>query len=54
MRELHHAAVVSVYKDLGFDSFEIKLSTRPDVRIGSDEAWDKVEGALENAIEGDR
>jgi threonyl-tRNA synthetase len=40
----------SVYKDLGFDSFEIKLSTRPEVRIGSDETWDKVEGALENAI----
>ncbi|SNX72784.1 Ser-tRNA(Thr) hydrolase /threonyl-tRNA synthetase [Cereibacter ovatus] len=40
----------SVYKDLGFDSFEIKLSTRPEVRIGSDEAWDKVETALENAI----
>ena len=28
-------------------SFDIKLSTRPEVRIGSDEAWDKVEGALE-------
>lgn len=40
----------SVYKDLGFDSFEIKLSTRPDVRIGTDEQWDKVEGALEGAI----
>ena len=40
----------SVYHDLGFDSFEIKLSTRPDVRIGSDEVWDKVEAALENAI----
>jgi threonyl-tRNA synthetase len=40
----------SVYKDLGFNSFEIKLSTRPDVRIGSDETWDKVEAALENAI----
>jgi len=40
----------SVYKDLGFDSFEIKLSTRPEIRIGSDETWDKVEGALENAI----
>jgi len=40
----------SVYKDLGFEGFEIKFSTRPDVRIGSDEAWDKVEGALENAI----
>ena len=41
----------SVYKDLGFDKFDIKLSTRPDVRIGSDETWDKVEGALTGAIE---
>jgi threonyl-tRNA synthetase len=46
------ALLSSVYKDLGFDSFEIKLSTRPDVRIGTDEQWDKVEGALQNAIEG--
>jgi threonyl-tRNA synthetase len=44
------ALLSSVYKDLGFDKFDIKLSTRPDVRIGSDEAWDKVEGALEGAI----
>jgi threonyl-tRNA synthetase len=44
------ALLASVYKDLGFDDFEIKLSTRPAVRIGSDETWDKVEGALENAI----
>lgn len=42
----------SVYKDLGFDSFDIKLSTRPDVRVGSDEVWDKAEGALQKAIEG--
>ncbi|WP_426037358.1 threonine--tRNA ligase [Cypionkella sp. TWP1-2-1b2] len=41
----------SVYKDLGFDSFDIKLSTRPEVRIGTDEQWDKVEGALTKAIE---
>ena len=45
------ALLSSVYKDLGFDSFEIKLSTRPEVRIGTDEQWDKVEGALKNAIE---
>ncbi len=44
------ALLASVYKDLGFDSFEIKLSTRPEIRIGSDATWDKVEGALENAI----
>jgi threonyl-tRNA synthetase len=41
----------SVYRDLGFDRFDIKLSTRPEVRIGSDETWDKVEGALKGAIE---
>jgi threonyl-tRNA synthetase len=44
------ALLSSVYKDLGFEKFDIKLSTRPDVRIGSDETWDKVEGALEGAI----
>jgi len=44
------ALLASVYEDLGFESFEIKLSTRPDVRIGSDETWDKLESALENAI----
>ncbi|MGB3147168.1 MAG: threonine--tRNA ligase, partial [Paracoccaceae bacterium] len=30
--------------------FDIKLSTRPDVRVGSDEIWDKAEAALENAV----
>ena len=39
-----------VYKDLGFESFEIKLSTRPEVRVGSDGVWDKAESALESAI----
>ena len=41
----------SVYKDLGFEKFDIKLSTRPDVRVGSDEIWDKAEGALGKAIQ---
>ncbi|GLS86920.1 threonine--tRNA ligase [Cypionkella aquatica] len=45
------ALLSSVYKDLGFEKFDIKLSTRPEVRIGSDETWDKVEGALTSAIE---
>ncbi|MGM0586275.1 MAG: threonine--tRNA ligase [Pseudomonadota bacterium] len=40
----------SVYKDLGFEDFEIKFSTRPETRVGSDEIWDKAEAALENAI----
>lgn len=39
-----------VYKDLGFDHFEIKFSTRPEVRAGSDEVWDQAEVALESAI----
>tara|TARA_Y100001970_G_scaffold250206_1_gene321726 strand:+ start:46975 stop:48900 length:1926 start_codon:yes stop_codon:yes gene_type:complete len=39
-----------VYKELGFNKFEIKLSTRPEVRVGSDSVWDKAEAALENGI----
>ncbi|MFT4999628.1 MAG: threonyl-tRNA synthetase [Paracoccaceae bacterium] len=39
-----------VYKDLGFEHFEIKFSTRPEVRAGSDAVWDVAEEALENAI----
>ncbi len=39
-----------IYRDTGFASFDIKLSTRPDVRVGSDEIWDKAEAALESAI----
>ena len=42
--------VLSVYKDFGFNDFEIKLSTRPKVRVGSNSIWDKAESALENAI----
>lgn len=45
------ALLSSVYQDLGFDGFDIKLSTRPEVRIGTDAQWDKVEGALKGAIE---
>ena len=40
-----------VYADLGFNEFEIKLSTRPEQRVGSDEIWDKAELSLKNAIE---
>ena len=45
------ALLSSVYRDLGFAKFDIKLSTRPDVRVGSDEVWDKAEAALKNGIE---
>ncbi|SDZ81990.1 threonine--tRNA ligase [Rubrimonas cliftonensis] len=44
------ALLGSVYADLGFPSFDIKLSTRPEQRVGSDEIWDKAEAALESAI----
>jgi threonyl-tRNA synthetase len=39
-----------VYRDLGFAKFDIKLSTRPEKRIGSNETWDLAESALERAI----
>ena len=39
-----------IYSDLGFKKYDIKLSTRPEVRVGSDKVWDKAESALENAI----
>jgi threonyl-tRNA synthetase len=45
------ALVLNIYKDFGFEDVVIKLSTRPENRIGSDEVWDKLEGALSNALD---
>ncbi len=45
------ALILDIYKDFGFDEVRIKLSTRPEKRIGSDEIWDKVEGALSTALD---
>lgn len=42
--------VFSVYKDFGFEGISIKLSTRPEKRVGSDEIWDKSEASLETAL----
>jgi threonyl-tRNA synthetase len=39
----------SVYADFGFPGFTVKFSDRPDVRAGSDETWDRAEGALKQA-----
>ncbi len=39
-----------VYADFGFNDIEVKLSTRPEQRVGSDEVWDKAEHALETAL----
>ena len=39
----------SVYRDLGFESFKVKFSDRPEKRAGSDEVWDRAEAALLSA-----
>jgi threonyl-tRNA synthetase len=41
----------SIYRDFGFPEFRIKFSDRPEARTGSDEIWDKAEGALREACE---
>jgi len=45
------ALVLDIYKDFGFEDVVIKLSTRPENKIGSEEVWDKLEGALSNALD---
>ena len=45
------ALVLDIYKDFGFDNVHIKLSTRPENRIGSDETWDILEQSLAGALE---
>ncbi|MEM8803450.1 MAG: threonine--tRNA ligase [Pseudomonadota bacterium] len=42
--------LADVYRELGFPEFEIRFATRPEKRVGSEESWDYVEGALEKAI----
>ncbi len=41
--------LAGIYADLEFNDWTIKLSTRPEKRIGSEESWDRVEAALGNA-----
>ena len=40
----------SIYKDFGFEEVIMKLSTRPENRVGDDSVWDKAETALELAL----
>lgn len=42
--------IFDVYKEFGFDKIEVKLSTRPDERVGADSVWDQAEEALANAL----
>ncbi|WP_300377908.1 threonine--tRNA ligase [Henriciella sp.] len=41
----------TVYSDLGFDDVVVKFSDRPEVRVGSDEVWDRAENALRTAAD---
>ncbi len=40
-----------VYRDFGFDEILVKLSTRPEKRVGSDDLWDKAEQSLRDALD---
>ena len=39
-----------IYADLGFTDWRIKLSTRPEKRVGTEESWDRMEAALADAV----
>ncbi|MBZ9789034.1 threonine--tRNA ligase [Rhizobium sp. 3T7] len=43
--------ILSVYKDFGFDEITIKLSTRPEKRVGSDGLWDRAESVMTDVLE---
>ncbi|HEY4592511.1 MAG TPA: threonine--tRNA ligase [Thermoanaerobaculia bacterium] len=43
--------ILEVYRTFGFEEVKIELSTRPAKRIGSDELWDRAEGALARALD---
>ncbi|WP_421723418.1 threonine--tRNA ligase [Bauldia sp.] len=42
--------ILSTYADFGFDDVRVLLSTRPDKRVGSDEAWDRAEAIMEQVL----
>ena len=43
--------MLSIYKDFGFEDIVIKLSTRPEKRVGADDLWDKAEKALSDVLD---
>ena len=43
--------MLSIYGDFGFEDIFIKLSTRPEKRVGADELWDKAETALQDVLD---
>lgn len=44
------ALLFAVYKDFGFDEVILRLSTRPEKRVGTDDLWDDAEQALKDAL----
>jgi threonyl-tRNA synthetase len=42
--------ILSTYADFGFEKITVKLSTRPELRVGSDEAWDRAEAIMEKVL----
>ncbi|MCZ4269598.1 threonine--tRNA ligase [Rhodobacteraceae bacterium R_SAG6] len=43
--------LAKVYQDLGFEKWRVKLSTRPEKRVGTEESWDQAEAALAAGIQ---
>jgi threonyl-tRNA synthetase len=43
--------ILSTYKDFGFEQIVVKLSTRPEKRVGSDEVWDRAEAVMTKVLE---
>ncbi|WP_337269752.1 threonine--tRNA ligase [Oryzifoliimicrobium ureilyticus] len=46
-----HDLIMSVYRDFGFEEITIKLSTRPEKRVGSDELWDRAESVMMGVLD---
>ena len=42
--------MLSIYRDFGFEDIVVKLSTRPEKRVGSDELWDRAEAVMANVL----
>jgi len=44
--------LMSIYRDFGFEQVRVNFADRPAVRVGTDEVWDRAEGALMEAVKG--
>ncbi|MEO1607967.1 MAG: threonine--tRNA ligase [Pseudomonadota bacterium] len=42
--------LLSIYRDFGFEEFVVKLSTRPEKRVGADEDWDRAENIMTDVL----